>query len=349
MILAYLCLAALPSSIRWTGGDVTFIPQVERNGGVYRRNGKPVDPLTVMKESGQNLARIRLWNNPADGDCALPQVIALAKRCKKAGLEVLIDFHYSDTWADPAHQITPKAWKDFKLSELVGAVHDFTAQSLQKMVAAGVTPSMVQVGNEITGGMLWPLGRYDKMDNLADLLKAGLSAVKEVCPTAKTMIHIDRGGDIKSANWFYGEMKRGKVEYNLIGLSYYPWWQGSLAKLAANLEALSSAYGKDIIVVETAYPWTVLPASKAKGRIAGDPSKLLKPFQATPAWQAAFLTKLTSIVSQTPGGRGVGVVYWAPDWLETKKKRSPWDNLNWYDDEGNLLPAAASLGKWTRP
>jgi arabinogalactan endo-1,4-beta-galactosidase len=121
-----------------------------------------------------------------------------------------------------------------------------------------------------------------------------------------------------------------------------------LAKLAANLEALSSAYGKDIIVVETAYPWTVLPASKAKGRIAGDPSKLLKPFQATPAWQAAFLTKLTSIVSQTPGGRGVGVVYWAPDWLETKKKRSPWDNLNWYDDDGNLLPAAASLGKWTR-
>jgi arabinogalactan endo-1,4-beta-galactosidase len=348
MISTFLLLLLPKTSIRWTGGDVTFIPQVERNGGVYRSSGKVIDPLVAMKRSGQNLARIRLWNDPADGDCGLPQVIALAKRCKKAGLQILLDFHYSDTWADPAHQITPRAWKDLDAAGLTKAVHDFTLESLKKMDAAGVRPDMVQVGNEVTGGMLWPLGKYDKFDNLAAFLRAGLFAVKEVSPSIITMVHIDRGGDVKSAHWFYSELKKRKVEYDLIGLSYYPWWQGTLTKLATNLEALSSTFGKDIVVVETAYPWTIKPDSAAKGRIAGDAAKLLPPFPASPQGQADFLKKLTEVVAATPNGHGVGVVYWAPDWLETKV-HSPWDNLTWYDTKGNLLPGARALVRWTAP
>ena len=210
---------------------------------------------------------------------------------------------------------------------------------------------MVQVGNEITPGMLWDDGRVDgpfdtpeQWAKLARLLEAGASAVRSEAPSAQVMLHIDRGGDNAGARRFFDQMARLGVDYDWIGLSYYPWWHGPLEALKENLDDLALRYGKPILLAETAYPWTLRSTDRVPN-IVGSPEQLHPGYPATVEGQGAFLREVTRIVRRTPGGLGRGVVYWEPVYVSTPKTDgSPWENLTLFDEEGRALPSLQAFG-----
>jgi arabinogalactan endo-1,4-beta-galactosidase len=330
------------------GADMSFLPQIEANSGLYRTGSTTVDPLDLMRQRGCNLVRIRIWNDPKDGNSGVPQCLALAKRVKAAKLQLLLDFHYSDTWADPGHQIKPEAWKNLSFSELKSAVRTFTRDTVNLFIRQKTIPDMVQVGNEVRSGILWPDGASSNFDQFSELMKAGLEGVKQAGPLKapiKTMVHTDSGGDVSSTQWLYDGLGARGVRFDVIGLSYYPQWHGTLDALSANLTNTANRYGKPVMVVETAYPWTF-----ETGPFTGDPrvwgtaTAVLPGYPATPQGQAAFLTEVSRRVNATPRGLGAGVVYWEPDWIGTKTYRSSGDNLTLFDFYGDELPGLAALG-----
>ena len=246
------------------GMDISFTDEIEAGGGSYFENGEQRDILDILQRSGVNSIRLRIWNDPAGGYCNLERTLAMAKRIKSRGLHFLLDFHYSDRWADPANQWKPKAWEDLNFDGLLEAVRGYTHEVLSALAEQGTLPDMVQVGNEITPGMLWDDGKVDgeydtddQWEKLTDLVKAGVSAVRAVDPGIELMIHIDRGGDWPSTLKFLERFERHEVDFDVIGQSFYPWWHGTLRDLRDNLTASADRFGKPIIVVETAYPWTL--------------------------------------------------------------------------------------------
>ncbi len=323
------------------GADLSLLQTLQDHGVAYREGGAVKDPLLLFKEHGWNYVRLRLFVAP-DGTKGqvntLPYTLALAKRVKQAGLSLLIDFHYSDHWADPGHQSLPAAWKGLSHPELAERVSSYTRDTLEAFRAAGCLPDMVQIGNEITHGMLWPdggpLGPTDaKWDAFADLIKAGIRGVKEADPQGaiKIMIHIDRGSHESVCRWFFDNLLRRGAQFDIIGLSYYPFFNGSLDTLRANLAALSKAYGKDIIVAETSCD------------AAGGGSKKVS-FPPTPEGQKAFLEGLLRVVAATPGGYGKGVFYWMPECIMGARSQGAglggaWENRALFDPAGNTRPA----------
>jgi arabinogalactan endo-1,4-beta-galactosidase len=210
---------------------------------------------------------------------------------------------------------------------------------------------MVQVGNEITGGMLWPEGKVQGNEPkvwkpLVELLTAGFDAVHEAAGTnpIQTMIHLDRGGDNKGATWWFDNAIKNGLQFDLIGLSYYPVWHGTIAAMQANLNDLATRYGKDIYVVETGYPWAIDARSKGSVHVEGDEKGLLPDYPPTPAGQAAFLKKVLEVIQAVPGGKGKGLLYWAPTWISPNKNPAPYDNLALFDYSGNALPSLNALG-----
>ena len=330
------------------GTDVSCLPQVEAGGGVFRDDGDPTDCLTILKAHGVNTARLRLWHAPGDGHSGLPEVLALAARAQAAGLDLLLDLHYSDTWADPGHQAKPAAWASLPLPALRDSVRAYTREVMIAFRSQGLSPAIVQLGNEITVGLLWDDGRvggsFDtpaQWENLAGLLQAAASGVAEAFPTGprpEVMIHIDRGGDNAGARWFLDHLMSRGVAFDLIGLSYYPWWHGSLADLEANLADLAPRYSKDIIVVETAYPWTLGWFDDMHNPV-GLPEQLLPGYPATPRGQADFLNAVLALVRAAPGGHGRGVFWWEPEWIAAPGLGSSWENLTLFDEQGQVLPA----------
>ena len=326
------------------GGDPSEIPEVEASGAEWTFGGKATDPFLAMRAAGWNLVRFRVWNDPALGRSDRAHTLALARRAKAAGLAISIDLHYSDGWADPAHQTKPAAWKDLPFEGLTRAVHDYTKDVIGALRAQGTPPVMVQIGNEITPGMLWPDGRNDTPEGwtrLAKLIAAGMRAVHEVDPAIKTMIHLDRGGDNAGCRWFFDNLKSEGVDFDLIGLSYYPWWHGPLGALRENLNDLAARYGKDVYVVETAYPYTI---ASGNGPTLFDGRKTEPGFPATPEGQASFVRSVIDAVRDVPGGRGKGVLYWAPLWTGKPGRQGGYRNLTVFDPEGRALPAFATLG-----
>lgn len=326
------------------GGDVSEIPQIEAEGGRY-----PEDPFVLMRKAGWNFVRFRVWNAPRDGWCDKAQTLALAKRAHAQGLKISLDFHYSDWWADPGKQNKPAAWKSLPFAELEKAVYDYTRDVVDAMIAQGTRPIMVQVGNEVIGGMLWPEGKVNSNEEVswqrfAKLLNAGLRAVRDAQgkgPKIETMIHIDRGGDNKASVWFFDHLKAQGVKFDLIGQSYYPFWHGSLDDLRQNLNDLASRYGKDVYVVETAYPWKI---DEHPGPHVYNGDKLLPGYPATPEGQANFLRAVLQALRDVPGGRGRGLLYWAPTWITTPKHHSDYENLATFDERGNPLPGFGVIG-----
>jgi arabinogalactan endo-1,4-beta-galactosidase len=330
------------------GGDVSEIPEVEADGGVYAYRGKTQDPFDLMRAAGWNFVRFRVWNDPKDGFCDKAHTLALAKRAHARGLKISIDFHYSDWWADPGKQTKPKAWRDLPFDALTKAVRDYTRDVVGALVAQGTPPIMVQIGNEIVGGMLWPDGKADSNDEaqwmrLAQLVDAGIKGVRDAegKHRIQTMIHLDRGADNKVSVWWFDQFAKTGVDFDLIGMSYYPWWHGTLDQLRANLDDLARRYRKDVYVVETAYPWGW---DDAPGEHVYNGPKLEDGYPATPEGQAAFLRRVEAIVRAVPDGRGKGLLYWAPTWISTKKRHSPYHNLAVFDGEGRALPAVDALG-----
>jgi beta-galactosidase len=243
---------------RMLGADVSFLPQLEERGMKFSDKGAEKDALEILKDHGFNYIRLRIFNNPAQpkgyapdkGFCDLEHTKQMATRIKKAGLKFLLDFHYSDYWADPQQQYKPLAWQDLKFDDLEKALKEYTRSVINALKEQGTTPDMVQIGNEINHGMAWPDGHINNPDNLARLIKAGIEGVKEADPSVNIMLHIALGGqNDESVSWLDEMFSRG-VDCDVIGLSYYPKWHGTLSDLDYNLNDLIKRYHKDVAVVE---------------------------------------------------------------------------------------------------
>lgn len=316
------------------GADVSFLASSERNGVVFKEGGEPKDVLAMLREHHYNWVRLRLFVDPASSADKLPNdlpyTIALAQRAKAMGFQFLLDLHYSDTWADPGKQFPPAAWQPLKHKQLEAQVFTYTRDTIAAFVRAGVMPQMVQVGNEITNGMLWPDGKLpDNWDNFADLLKAGIEGVEAgrgPAPRPRLMIHIERSGDYDAAVWFFDNLIQRHVPFDVMGLSYYPMWHGRIGTLRANLRDLALRYRRPIIVVEAAYNWT-------PGAMAGKKAD----FAESPIGQKDFLMAVDAAVRDLPDGLGQGVFWWEP------AAEGPLRDRSFFDDQGNALPVLSAF------
>ncbi|MBQ2310434.1 MAG: glycosyl hydrolase 53 family protein [Erysipelotrichales bacterium] len=359
------------------GMDISDLAEIEKHGGVYFDRGIKKDAVKIFAEHGINLARIRIWNDPYDekgnpyggGTSDVKTFLSLAKRAKECGMGILADFHYSDFWADPGKQTMPKAWRSFPYEELKKALYEFTKETLEHCVKEKVIPEYVAVGNEVTNGLCWPIGKVPAFDRIAGLISAGIRAVRETVPSAKVMIHLDNGGNKKLyENWFREYFENGGEDFDAIGLSYYPLWHGSPEDLEENLCFLSGTYGKELIIAETSYPFTLADyaeyetymSGKRKG-MAIKPELLencTEPF--SPEGQCSFLGKLARIVVDNPCGKGI--IWWGgalipregSSWgndnaIEYAHEKGPggneWANQAVFDFDGNALPVLDRLGR----
>jgi arabinogalactan endo-1,4-beta-galactosidase len=332
------------------GADISSLKKSEDLGGVYKDiSGKSMDALQILKDHGLNYARLRVWVDPADGYHNKEKILEMAVRLKELGIKLLVDFHYSDNWADPGKQFKPAAWQAYDFEQLKQAVYDHTIDVCNGLMAQGTPPDIVQVGNEINAGMLWPEGHtYDppNWDNLAQLLSAGYNAVKACSPETQVMLHIAEGGDNDLARWWFDNITRRDVPFDLIGISYYPYWHGSLGELQNNLNDISARYDKDVIVVETAYAFTERD-NDGFPNIANE-TLAVPNYAYTPEGQRDMLRNVMAVIRAVDNGRGLGVFYWDATW--TAVEGNGWDNTNpaegnaWenqalFDFEGKVLPA----------
>jgi arabinogalactan endo-1,4-beta-galactosidase len=315
------------------GADLSFLKQAEDRGTVFKDEGKARPGLSIFKDHGYNWVRLRLFHTPKELPNNLEYTIALAKAAREQGFKFLLNYHYSDTWADPGKQYIPAAWKDMSHEELVRAVFEYTRDTIAAFQAAGVMPDMVQIGNEVINGMLWPDGKLPgHWDRFADLVKAGMRGVEAGRgngPRARIMIHIDRGGDLPGTRAFFDRLHSYHVEYDVIGQSYYPWWHGTLLDLRENLAFMSSEYKKPIILVEVAYCWRRAEYRRRPG-----------PFPESPEGQRAFLDEVNRLVLATPGGSGV--FWWEP------AVTGPLRSRGFFDEDGNALPVIQVFDRFTR-
>lgn len=327
-----------------TGVDLSMLNHLQQHGVVYTQDGQPADPLELFREAGVTWARLRLFVDP-DGQegrvNSLPYTLAMAKRAKAAGFRLLLDFHYSDQWADPEHQRMPRRWEGRSLPQLAYAVRQYTRTVLSTFAEHGVSPEMVQVGNECRNGILWPVGgdlsrRPERWDAFAELLHAAIAGVRESPDgqAIRVMVHVESGGDAKASRAFFDQLARRKVSFDVIGLSYYPAWQGPVKTLERNLAELAARFGRDIVVVELGAEW-----SPVKG-----PSK--SPYPPTPAGQARAVADVVRAVRASR--RGVGVFYWAPEWINGKRWDGPdwsadWEHRALFRPDGEPLPAVKAL------
>jgi arabinogalactan endo-1,4-beta-galactosidase len=294
--------------------------------------------------------------NSPDGYHGKSQLLEMAKRLKKHKIKLLVDFHYADSWADPGKQPKPAAWQGLDFERLKQALYDHTYDICGGLKEQGTPPDMMQIGNEITNGMLWPDGRNDKsFDNLAALLKEGFRAVKDCSPETRVMLQLDNGCNNQMYRWWFDSILERKVPFDLIGVSYYPYWHGTLADLQNNLNDIAVRYDKDIIVVETAYPFA--PGDpENKGDLISFEEYPGYPF--TPEGQARMFGDIMTIVRAVPNGRGLGVM-WAL--MEEKLPVLPMNAVFASDvPRGSGLSSSASvemafmiawqtLGDWTLP
>lgn len=333
------------------GADVSSLPRSEAGGAAFRDGEGAGDALAILKRAGFTAVRLRLWHTPADGACDLAATSALAGRAHALGMDVMLDLHFADTWADPGHQPTPAAWRGLAFDALTDSVHAYARDAVAAVSAAAGAPFAVQVGNEIDAGLLWDAGRVggafdtpEQWRRLTTLLAAAASGVRESAPSARVVVHLARGGDAAACARFVDHLARARVDYDVIAVSYYPWWHGSLAALRANLAALAARTGKDVMVAETAYPWT-LAWFDAEHNLVGAPSQTLPAYPPTPEGQAAFARAVHAAVAQVPHGRGAGVWWWEPAWIAGPRAGSPWENCALFDSTGALLPAARAFAR----
>lgn len=341
------------------GADVSIMPELERNGTKFYDNGIEQDGLTILKNHGVNWIRVRIWNNPyvvgpegvGGGNTDEAKAIEMAKRAKALGMKVLVDFHYSDFWVDPGQQKKPDAWKNDSGDKLVDDVYAYTAKVMQDFNAQGVTPDMVQVGNELNNGMLWPEAQLTE-DNpngykfLAKLLNAGLQAVhdNDRDNKVKTMIHL-AGVDVNLYHTFFDNLiVKNKVnDFDIIGMSFYPFWHGTMDDLKNTMNDVSAKYNKDVIAVETAFGYTLEDADFEKNNFGTNEEKV-SGYKATVQGQATGLRDVMATVASVNDNRGLGIFYWAPDWVINEKVGwksngggNGWDNLTLFDTKGNAL------------
>jgi arabinogalactan endo-1,4-beta-galactosidase len=347
----------------YLGADISTLSEVEQRGGVYMDGSQPGDALAIFMKHGWNCFRLRIWVDPRNDVNGLAYTVKLAQRIKKNGGTFMLDFHYSDWWADPQKQNKPAAWTNLDFEALVAQTQMYTSNVIKTLKDAGATPDFVQVGNEITGGMLWPDGQvkvplskvkvfsgdvkvmsppepYDdakQWDHLIHLIKAGASGVRAATvpsDNVRIIIHIDCGGDRAVTKWYFDHLTAAGVDYDVIGQSYYPNWHGTMENVRDNLRHTIGRYHKEVMIVETAYPARDVHPSPAAAKYMVWPM--------TPAGQKEFLADLIQTVKAAPGGHGIGVMYWHPEATfipgATGRRARP-DPNSLFDAKGYPLPA----------
>jgi arabinogalactan endo-1,4-beta-galactosidase len=351
----------------------TYLEELS-HGARYYDGALEIDPLNAFASNGVNYMRIRVWNDPHSpegepylaGTCDLDNYVKLGKLAKTKGYHLYMDLHYSDFWADPGKQFIPKAWADYSLDELADAVYDFTCHCLNTTIREGVAPEMIQVGNEITNGILWPIGKLEvdgkrgNYESLTKLLSAGAKACREILPEAKIMLHLERSNDKEVYQEFFSEMERAGVEFDVIGASYYPFWHGLPEELFDNLRACRK-FGKEIMIAELGYGFTTegyflkgkecrLVVDESLSRVPG----FTDVYPMTPEGQRDFIHYIMKRARE----EGIdGIFYWEPLWIpgegicwaseagqryiheEGKSTHNEWANQCLFDYEGRKLPA----------
>ena len=332
------------------GVDLSIVDELERKNPVFFAKGKQIEPFSYFgKVNGISLCRLRLWVDPYDekgnpyggGTNDLPTFLRLAKRAKGAGMGILLDFHYSDFWVDPGRQLLPKSWRDKSYDEVVETLYRYTRDTLSAIKKEGIDLYAIQVGNEITHGMLWPFGQswipYEEgkgggYEGLCTLLKAGLSACKEIYPDAKRVLHLEHPASFESQDEWLSEVTSRGVEFEVLGESYYPYWHGPLPKMKETVSALMKKYQKKVWIVEAGYEFTPDPSRKTREGldyfkeeefVVGDINGRI-PFPPTKQGQADYLRYLMKLC------KSIGVealFYWEPTWCQK-------DDCGWAKEAG---------------
>ena len=345
------CQTAVPARIGgsaklYLGADLSYVNEMEDCGAIFRKNGKPVDPFALFKAEGANIVRVRIWNDAKWTKYSnLADVRKTIGRAKAAGLEVLLDFHYSDDWADGEKQLIPEAWKGLKQDQQATALYDYTREILGALDREGLMPEMVQVGNETNSEMAGSKkGDPINWVRNAKLFNAGIKAVRDAGRRSRIqpsiMLHIAQPENVEP--WFEAAQRAGVHDYDIIGISYYrKWSKMDVAGLGQVIDRTRKRFGKDVILVETAYPFTTENADAAPNILGQD--SLIAGYPATPQGQKRYLIDLTRTVV---ANGGIGTVYWEPAWVSTRcstrwSTGSNWDNATFFDfRNGNeALPA----------
>ena len=340
--------------------DFSDLAFFESNGVVYKDGGQVEDGLQILKHHGLNCVRLRLWTSSAAQAAADPYnygnnlayTVPLAQRVKNAGLLFSLDFHYSDTWADPGHQAIPDAWTNLDFSQLVQEMRTYNSNTIATFDAAGAPPDYVQVGNEITSGMLWPYGQVSGSTNtswsqLGQLMKAAVQGIQDATTAMggkmpKIIVHIDRGGDWATTQWFFDNLNYQQVPFDIIGESYYPFYQGSPTNLNLCLTNAAARYGKPLIIAEDAFPFTNTCPSFWLDQLYGYPP--------TEAGQVSFIAALAKIVKSVPNQLGFGFFYWGAEYQAANGvSEAGYNTSSFFDFNGNVLPVADAVGGMGAP
>ena len=320
--------------------DISFLPEIESSGTILYNNTKAEDMLTTLKIAGCNAVRIRLWKNPSNGHSGMTEVKALAARVKKAGMKVWLTVHYSDTWADPAVQTIPAEWKNLSFTDLKTAVATYTSTIITE-----INPDIIQIGNEINSGLLWPQGHLINQEvQCLALLSAASATIRTKAPNTKIMIHY-AGVKASDTNWFFNKIK--SVDYDYIGLSYYPIWHGKdLEVVKTTINTLGKTYNKKVIIAETAYPFT-LGYNDWTNNIVGLDTQLVSGYPATHDGQKSFVMAIKTVVKESE--YGLGFAYWGGEWISFKGNQaangSTFENQAFYDFNNKALPVLQVFNK----
>lgn len=358
------------------GMDISSLREVESLGGRFYDHGEERDALDILKAYGVNYVRLRLWNDPYSEDKEpygagtndLDCTIELARRALDKGMGFLLDLHYSDFWADPGKQRLPRAWRGMNEVQLERAVYDFTSATLEALQEADAYPTMIQIGNEVTNGLLWPYGKAPNYDNIVRFINAGIRAVRSLDANLPIMIHLDNGGNnALYREWFDIFMEKGE-DFQIIGLSYYPFWHGSLDDLSNNMHDIALRYGKELVIAEVSMGYTMedyasyekLSPAERKG-MASKPELVEKiEYPMTKEGQKAFLEELFKRMEAVPENKCRGYFYWEAAWIpvpgsgwanaaalayieEEGPGGNEWANQALFDYDGNALPALEAV------
>ncbi|CAA6679352.1 MULTISPECIES: glycosyl hydrolase 53 family protein [unclassified Lentimonas] len=331
---------------KWISGvDLSGLPEMERMGADYTFKGQAMPMLQIVKAAEFDMVRLRLFLD-ADGRWGavndLPHTLALAKRVDAAGFPILLSVHYSDTWADPGNQHKPKAWEGLDFDSLKLKVREYTRDVVRAFQHEGIDLAVIQLGNEITPGFIWPEGQLKQADKKAswtrftEMLQAASMGVRDAAPDGgpQRMIHIDRGGNLSTMKWFFEEFKNYEVDYELIGLSHYPFLHNTMEEVRESLTYLNNEVKVPFIIVETAHP---------HGPIGPDEEKHPTGYSYSPGGQYRYLRDLTHLLSEFPLARGL--FYWYPEGIPTQEVPKPWYHGRnaLFDSQGAALPGLLAM------
>lgn len=323
LFISMFCLAY---GDKYFGVDVSEYLLV--GGDDYRYDSTTTNALVILRWAGYNTVRIRVWTGkPFDMEYGK----RLAKECKRYGFRIFLDLHLSDSWADPGKQVPPKSWGFPSLPSFASNLSNYISQVIQEFQRDGIDIDLIQVGNEVDNGFLWPIGHITNRQNFLYLQKLSVNLIKSLSPSTKVVLHLTLG-NINNIMDIINLLK--DVAYDYVGFSYYPWWHGSLYYLKFVLKRVYETFGKDILIVETAYPWGYSWCDTQRN-IVGEGSPILKQFPATPEGQHKYIETLMELVEGESFLRGF--IYWGGLWVCNTNYPSPWENLALFDHERRAL------------